>query len=77
MSEIITFEQTPEHFCVFWKYIKEPNVTDIDYNGSSLWITDLIKGRYEAEEKITAQFLNSFTRNVCKYWNFSYCSLSS
>lgn len=64
MGEIITFEPTPEHFGVFWKYIKEPNVTDIDYNGSSLWITDLEKGRYEAEEKITVQFLSSFTHNI-------------
>ena len=64
MSEIITFEPTPEHFGVFWKYIEEPNVTDIDYNGSSLWITDLEKGRYEAEEKITDQFLSSFTHNI-------------
>lgn len=64
MSEVITFEPTPEHFGVFWKYIEEPYITDIDYNGTSLWITDFEKGRYEVEEEITEQFLSSFTHNI-------------
>ena len=64
MSEMISFEPTPEQFGVIWKYIEAPNVTDIDYNGSSLWITDFEKGRYEVREGITSQFLNSFTHNI-------------
>lgn len=58
------FEPTPEHFGAFWKYIEEPTVTDIDYNGKALWITDIKKGRYEANEKISAQFLSTFTHNI-------------
>lgn len=64
MSEMITFEPTPEHFGVFWKYIEDPSVTDIDYNGSTLWITDFEKGRYEVEEEISEQFLSNFTHNI-------------
>ena len=29
-----------------WPYIEDENVTDIKWNGSDLWITDLNKGRY-------------------------------
>lgn len=64
MGELVTFEPTPEHFGIFWKYIESPDVTDIDYNGSRLWITDLKKGRYVAEEEITDQFLSAFTHTV-------------
>lgn len=64
MSEIITFKPTPEHFGVFWKYLENPSVTDVDYNGNSLWITDFEKGRYQAEEEITEQFLDNFTHNI-------------
>ena len=64
MGEMMTFEPTEEQFGVFWKYIKEPDVTDIDYNGSKLWITDLKKGRYMAEEEVTEGFLNTFTHNI-------------
>ena len=40
MGEIMTFEPTEAQFGVFWKYLQRPNVTDVDYNGSELWITD-------------------------------------
>lgn len=64
MSELITYEPIAEHFGVFEKYIREPSITDIDYNGSSLWVTDFEKGRYEVKEEITEQFLSSFTHNI-------------
>ena len=46
MSEKIIFEPTPEQFGIFWKYLSRPEVTDVDYNGQKLWITDLKEGRY-------------------------------
>lgn len=64
MGELAVFEPTEEQFGVFWKYISDPQVTDVDYNGSSLWITDLKKGRYRAEELVTEQFLDTFTHNM-------------
>lgn len=64
MSELITFEPTPEHFGIFLKYLEDPGVTDIDYNGKALWITDFRKGRYLAKEQIDKQFLSTFTHNI-------------
>lgn len=69
MSEMMRFEPTAGQFGVFWKYILKPTVTDIDYNGSGLWITDLEKGRYRAEEEVTEQFLISFTHNIANAVN--------
>ena len=69
MSELMKFEPTPEQFGVLWKYISNPNVTDVDYNGSKLWITDFKKGRYEAEETLTEQFINSFTHVIANCVN--------
>ena len=65
MSEM--FEPSPEQFGVFWDFLMQPDVTDVDYNGSALWITDLKKGKYrakEAEEKVTENFLDAFTHNI-------------
>lgn len=64
MSELINLEPTEEHFGVFWKYISNPNVTDIDYNGTQLWITDLEQGRYVVDENITEEFISSFTHKI-------------
>ena len=47
MSEM--FEPSPEQFGVFWDFLMQPDVTDVDYNGSALWITDLKKGKYRAK----------------------------
>lgn len=63
------FEPSAEQFGVFWKYIEQPDVTDVDYNGSKLWITDLKRGRYEAEEEITEAFLTAFTHNIANCVN--------
>lgn len=41
MSEKVIVEPTPEQFGIFWKYLSRPEVTDVDYNGKKLWITDL------------------------------------
>ena len=52
MGEIMTFEPTEAQFGVFWKYLQRPNVTDVDYNGSELWITDLKIGRYRVRASV-------------------------
>lgn len=64
MNDLENFQLTAEQFGVFWKYIEQPEVTDIDYNGTDLWISDLVKGHYKAEEVITEQFLEQFTHNI-------------
>lgn len=37
-----------ESFGPLLPYIKDINVTDINYNGSDVWIEDLNRGRYKA-----------------------------
>ena len=49
MSEM--FEPSPEQFGVFWDFLMQPDVTDVDYNGSALWITDLKKGKYKVHTR--------------------------
>ena len=61
MSEM--FEPSPEQFGVFWDFLMQPDVSDVEYNGSALWITDLKKGKYrakEAEEKVQHNEESSF-----------------
>lgn len=69
MGKLMNFEPTEAQFGVFWKYIQEPNVTDIDYNGSKLWITDLEKGKYVSEENITESFIQTFSHNIANCVN--------
>lgn len=72
MNERKLFEPTPEQFGVFWKYISDPTVTDIDYNGKNLWITDFEKGKYRADENVTDVFISEFTNNIANAVNGKY-----
>ena len=38
-------------------YINDSNVTDIDWNGDNLWITDITKGRYMSNLKLSDEFI--------------------
>ena len=45
-------------------YIQDENVTDINYNGSQVWIDDLTKKRYCADIKLSKSFIERFTARV-------------
>ena len=58
------FEPTPKQFGVFWEFIENPTVTDIDYNGRELWITDLKKGKYKKNITLSDSFISTLTHNI-------------
>lgn len=45
-------------------YLKDSNVTDINWNGKDLWIDDLTKGRYKASEKLETDFVTRLSAYV-------------
>lgn len=69
MKKLADFEPTEEQFGIFWKYIQDENVTDVDYNGREIWITDLVRGHYKAKEKPDEKFLVQFTHMVANCVN--------
>lgn len=36
----------PDYFGPLWRYVRNDKITDIDYNGNQLWITDVENERY-------------------------------
>lgn len=58
------WEFKDEHFGPLLKYVQDDNVTDINYNGTDLWIDDLAKGRYKADDTLSPDFINRFTVRV-------------
>lgn len=53
-----------ENYGAMLPYIKDINVTDINWNGSQLWIDDVKKGRYLAPETLTDEFVEGFSIRV-------------
>ena len=58
-----------EHFGPFLDYLADENITDICWNGRSLWIDDVTIGRYEVEDvsAFTPQFIEQFATRVSNY----------
>lgn len=76
MGKIIDFEPTEEQFGAFWKYLAQPDVTGVNYNGKALWITDLKKGRYRAAESVDERFLLQFVNNIANCVNKQFNSVN-
>ncbi len=51
MSEVIYEPDHRNSSVCFGKYVDDPDVTDIDFNGRALWITNLHTGRHKVDEK--------------------------
>ena len=58
-----------EYFGPLWKYVSNPEITDIDYNGKEIWLTNVYNERYQVnqqfvEENITSMFVEQFTQRI-------------
>lgn len=62
MGEKETFEK--ETFGVLWPYLVKEEITDIDYNGSQLWITYENGYRKKEPLKLSEDFLKGFTQRI-------------
>lgn len=51
-------------FGVLMEYIKKSSVTDINWNGTALWVDDLYKGRYKSGIVLSDEFLQHFSAKL-------------
>ena len=65
----MALEVNKELFRDLWPYILDDNVTDLKWNGFTLWITDLNKGRYASDIKLDDNWLKIFTNLVANSVN--------
>lgn len=53
-----------EHFGRLREFIENPQVTDINYDGSIVWIDDLQKGKYSTNIRLSSSFINQFCTRI-------------
>lgn len=58
-----------EDFGELQPFIEDKNVTDIDYTGYALWVTDLKKGHYKADVTLSDSFVTAFSDRIADYVN--------
>lgn len=58
-----------EYFGPLWKYIGNEEITDVDYNGKEVWLTNIYNERYRVsqsfvDENLTPAFVEQFTQRI-------------
>ena len=74
MERTTKWELVPAHFGPLWSYVEDDEITDIDFNGRDLWITNTANERIKVEEHgVTREFIEKFSHyianNVSKAFN--------
>lgn len=55
----------PKYFGPFWEYVENDDITDVDFNGTDLWITDTKNRRTKIRDHgITQDFVQAFSQRV-------------
>lgn len=60
----IVFQITEENFGPFWKHVNNKNITDVDYNGTDLWLTDINNNREKVKDDISEDFVEQFCQRI-------------
>lgn len=55
---------TPEFFGPLYQYIEDDSITDIDFDGRKLWLSNTSNERYSPELQLPADFVNAFAKRV-------------
>lgn len=58
-----------EYFGPFWRFIANDEITDVDYNGREIWLTNIYNERYRVnqsyvDENLTTAFVEQFTQRI-------------
>lgn len=58
-----------EYFGPLWKFIGNEEITDVDYNGREIWLTNIYNERYRVnpsfvDEHMTPSFVEQFTQRI-------------
>lgn len=58
-----------DYFGPLWKFIANEDITDVDYNGREVWLTNIYNERYKVsqtfvDENITSGFVEQFTQRI-------------
>lgn len=53
-----------ENFGPLLPYVQDSQITDVNYNGSDVWVEHLEKGIYKADVELTQEFVNQFCLRI-------------
>ncbi len=46
-----------EYFGPLWSFVASNEITDIDYNGKEIWLTNIFNERFRANQQFVTQYM--------------------
>lgn len=68
-KELNEIEISEDFFGIFWEYVKNDDITDIEYDGQSIWYTDLDGVIRQSKKQVTDSDIELFTAKVANKAN--------
>lgn len=63
-DDALVIDETEEYFGPLYPFVKDDSITDIDFNGNSIWLTDSANTRFESSVKLSPAFVEAFTKRI-------------
>ena len=61
----VVFQITEANFGPLWEFVRNDDITDVDYNGTDLWLTDVNNKRTKVTDiEITQTFVDQFAQRI-------------
>lgn len=63
-TNVLNIDETEEYFGPLYPYVCDDKFTDIDYNGTDVWLTDCENSRFKSPLALPTDFVEQFTQRV-------------
>lgn len=60
----LAIDESEEYFGPLYEFVRDDEITDVDYNGKDLWLTNAQNERYLGDKKLSPEFVEQFTKRV-------------
>ena len=60
----LEIDESEEYFGPLYQFVIDDEITDVDFNGHDLWLTNAQNERYISDKKLPQEFVEQFTKRV-------------
>lgn len=60
----LAIDESEAYFGPLYEFVRDDDITDVDFNGSELWLTNAQNERYRSDKRLQPEFIEQFTKRV-------------
>ena len=64
LTNNLGIDESEDYFGPLYRFVRDDDITDVDFNGTDLWLTNSKNERYHSDAKFSDEFIEQFTKRV-------------